>query len=364
MKKVRLGLLITSILSSASAIAATEIGIGDVQKEYVNQGNWDFYTLEAKTTTSMTVKLEGLSDDLDMYVKIGSSPGFSSWDCRPYKGGTSSETCTMSVSAGDNIQIGVYGYRSSGYELAGMPQGFYRTLTENGVYGYRKNYSGGQPDFVNVVQLDKGAKLHFNLGDIVDPNDGLGVYGYGNPTITKEPLSSSWAAYSANESNATCITNGQFFNTDIQPTELAFPIRLDSYRIDGYGINEFYDDKKLLQLYSGYAKFSDFDGSGQYMYKNAIVGLSEFANKNPNDYTGRTFVGVLDRDGNGNLETVLLFNSALTRQSDAAQVLRDFGAEHVMMLDGGGSTQLICNGTTLINSSRPLPQTIGISHGN
>jgi hypothetical protein len=45
---------------------------------------------------------------------------------------------------------------------------------------------------------------------------------------------------------------------------------------------------------------------------------------------------------------------------DAAQVLRDFGAEQVMMLDGGGSTQLSCKGEDYVSSDRLIPQALGV----
>jgi hypothetical protein len=56
----------------------------------------------------------------------------------------------------------------------------------------------------------------------------------------------------------------------------------------------------------------------------------------------------------------LIFNSKISRQIDAASVLQAFGADQVMMLDGGGSTQLICQNEALIKSDRPIPQAIGV----
>ncbi|HJW90695.1 MAG TPA: hypothetical protein VJ436_08650, partial [Anaerolineales bacterium] len=48
-------------------------------------------------------------------------------------------------------------------------------------------------------------------------------------------------------------------------------------------------------------------------------------------------------------------------KTHAAGMLRAFGAEKVIMLDGGGSTQLICNTVPLIASDRDLPQTLGVT---
>ena len=73
-----------------------------------------------------------------------------------------------------------------------------------------------------------------------------------------------------------------------------------------------------------------------------IGGLTEDANKSAKKSVGRTFVGVQDRDQDQQYETVLIFSTKTARQEDAGQVLKDFGADKVMMLDGGDSTQLIC----------------------
>lgn len=84
------------------------------------QGAQFNYTLDVPSgATGLSFVMNGGSGDADMYVKFGSAPTTSSYDCRPYKNG-SSETCTIS-----NIQAGTYhvmvrGYSSfSGVSLTG-----------------------------------------------------------------------------------------------------------------------------------------------------------------------------------------------------------------------------------------------------
>jgi len=55
-----------------------------------------------------------------------------------------------------------------------------------------------------------------------------------------------------------------------------------------------------------------------------------------------------------------VFNSSSSLQSGAAEVLRSFGADQVMMLDGGGSTQLLCKSGWYIRSDRPVPQALAV----
>lgn len=61
------------------------------------------FTLEVPTgVTSLSFKISGGTGDADLYVKFGSAPTTSSYDCRPYVGGNA-ETCTIT-----NIQAGTY----------------------------------------------------------------------------------------------------------------------------------------------------------------------------------------------------------------------------------------------------------------
>jgi hypothetical protein len=57
--------------------------------------------------------------DADLYVKKGSAPSTTSYDCRPYIGG-SNETCTVELTAPTVIHVMARGYAaSSTFTLAG-----------------------------------------------------------------------------------------------------------------------------------------------------------------------------------------------------------------------------------------------------
>ena len=86
-----------------------------------------------------------------------------------------------------------------------------------------------------------------------------------------------------------------------------------------------------------------------------IAGLDIEADKGPGNYTGRTFIGAQDADGNGTYETILILVTAHTNQYDAADVLYAFGATQQIMFDGGGSSQLIVQGVSRVSSSRTIP---------
>ena len=61
------------------------------------------FTIDVPSGASnLSINMSGGSGDADMYVKFGSAPTSSSYDCRPYVGGNS-EACPIS-----DVQAGTY----------------------------------------------------------------------------------------------------------------------------------------------------------------------------------------------------------------------------------------------------------------
>jgi serine protease len=61
----------------------------------------------------------GGSGDVDLYVKFGSAPTQTSYDCRPYQNGNN-ETCTISNIQAGKYHVMLYGYSAfSGVSLTG-----------------------------------------------------------------------------------------------------------------------------------------------------------------------------------------------------------------------------------------------------
>lgn len=68
------------------------------------------FTMEVPAgATDLSFTMSGGSGDADLYVKFGSAPTTSSYDCRPYKNGNS-ESCSIS-----NVQTGTYHVMMSAY---------------------------------------------------------------------------------------------------------------------------------------------------------------------------------------------------------------------------------------------------------
>ncbi len=224
-------------------------------------------------------------------------------------------------------------------------------------------------DYVQVIALTQGAKINFIYGNIRELGSKKGVYGGNDPQFERQTISQVWSSLYSGDSSLFCITNGQFFRNDKNSsTGLAFPVKSDGIIVsDGYaGEIEFPDEKLMLEVWNDRALISKFQPNTLQLSKapNLIVGLQENADKGVENKTGRTFIGVQDQDSDRLNETILIFTSKKATQPQAANVLKSFGATQVIMLDGGGSTQLICQGNTYIDSPRTIPQMIAIFSGN
>ncbi|MFC2025941.1 hypothetical protein ACFLUC_01970, partial [Chloroflexota bacterium] len=123
--------------------------------------------------------------------------------------------------------------------------------------------------------------------------------------------------------------------------------------------------KIMLEIWEDRLDITDLSRRNLYSSSapDILGGLTEDANKKPKNFTGRTFVGIDDRNGDKNFETLIILNTLTARQVDAAGVVREFGADKVIQFDGGGSTQLTCHDRPYVGSERIIPQSIGVSAG-
>ncbi len=254
----------------------------------------------------------------------------------------------------------------AGAAPATPPPDFVLMNSAPGVDLYRKDYTGGTPDYVLVVDLSKEAGVHLLHGNVMDAGAGAGAYGGNNPTLSRQSLQQFWDPFAAAVPDAFCVINGAFFATDADPAALAFPLKVDGQILsEGYGRDDFPDQKRMLELWSDQARITTLSGEALAASDapDILAGLSEDANKDSSSLIGRTFAGVDDADGNGSLETVLFISSKTSRAAEAAGVLRSFGADDVIMLDGGDSAQMMCDNQPQVYSGRPIPQAVGITAG-
>ncbi len=245
-----------------------------------------------------------------------------------------------------------------------------------------KLYSNDFGDFMQVINLSLGASLKFLQGEVVGEGTPP-AYNGKNPQFKRQTLEEFWFNLSEiDREKAFSVCNGQFFKGG-NPTELAFPVQADGELISsGYaGAGEFSSEKVVFGMLENSAEIVPFLESYNFEqdslpYINAIVGIREdggvktreWYSKAPFKKLPRTFLGVADVDRNGINETILILTAHRQTQGGADQLLKKWGAHSVMMLDGGGSTQLIVEGQELLYSTdsnpRTLPQAIGVLQGN
>ncbi len=240
------------------------------------------------------------------------------------------------------------------------PPGFRELRHEPGVTMWRKG-----KEYVQVISPHRGATLHMLHGKVI-PSEGQGT------NFERRDLRDWWTEWKRGEPMALTLLNGQFFNmADSAKSPLAFSAKIDGIVYAGYGDEVEYNGRKmLLRIAERRATVEPYDDDAGSLYAlpeaNVIVGLRPDVSKSGGVRRGRTFAGTMP---NGNL---LLFSSPAASQRYAERILIAFGAdrERIMMLDGGGSAQLIHDGTLLIpartNSTtvlRTVPLAIGVTRG-
>ena len=238
--------------------------------------------------------------------------------------------------------------------LLTIPTGFQRILSDTGVRIYQKKYPIASFDFVTVVDL-RIATIR-NLTGTVN-----------GELIGRKLLSSFWQdaiEQNVEDFQAQVVLNGTFFGTDqTTATDIAFGLKAHDRLITyGYGLNEYPGQNKTLAFdsFAANAQIQPYGNATFDRFPDVIGALAANADKSAARQLGRTFVGTVDTDQDATADTVLFFSSAAATQAYAENTLKSFGATEVAMLDGGGSTGLIANGTAYIRTNRTLPHAIAI----
>ncbi|KAA3652173.1 MAG: S8 family peptidase [Proteobacteria bacterium] len=126
-------------------------------------GSQTFFTLQVPAGASnLSFVMSGGSGDADMYVRFGSKPTTSSYDCRPYRSGNN-ETCNIS-----NVQAGTYHVMLRGYSS-------YSNVSLVGSYTAGGG-GGGSNFFENTsnVTISSGAASVVNSYINVNRSGGIG----------------------------------------------------------------------------------------------------------------------------------------------------------------------------------------------
>lgn len=100
-----------TVLCNGTAVALPSVATGGVSSNYT------LVVPSGKTT--LTFSLSGGTGDADMYVRLGSAPTTTTYNCRPYLSGNA-ETCTFNAPAAGTYYVNVRAYSAySGVSLKG-----------------------------------------------------------------------------------------------------------------------------------------------------------------------------------------------------------------------------------------------------
>jgi serine protease len=104
------------IVDAAKAIAALSVVVPPPSTELVvknissSRSQWKRYTYVVPSgVTKLTVNISGGTGDADLYVRLGTAPTTSTYQCRPYLNGNA-ETCTINNPTAGTWHFGLYGY--------------------------------------------------------------------------------------------------------------------------------------------------------------------------------------------------------------------------------------------------------------
>lgn len=110
--------LVASFDEPSGGGGGAEGGSGSANNLSASRRNWLRYTIDIPAGMStLSVQISGGSGDADLYLRFGSQPSTSNYDCRPYLNGNN-EVCTINNPQPGTWHIGIRAYQTfSGVDL-------------------------------------------------------------------------------------------------------------------------------------------------------------------------------------------------------------------------------------------------------
>jgi hypothetical protein len=108
----------TASSGSSGSTGFTAISVGSSVNASVAQGASMKYSFQMTSGRNYTVRMVPSSGDPDLYTSNSSSISTANWQCRPYLGGTSTETCAFTAPFTGSNYILVQGYTAASYRLS------------------------------------------------------------------------------------------------------------------------------------------------------------------------------------------------------------------------------------------------------
>ncbi len=107
------GVSLTGSFTEPSTGGGATGGNASVTDISVGRRAWTYYTIDVPAgMATLDFTMSGGTGDADLYIRRGTKPTTSTYDCRPYKSGNN-EACSFTNPTADTWHIGVYGYSAA-----------------------------------------------------------------------------------------------------------------------------------------------------------------------------------------------------------------------------------------------------------
>ena len=147
---------VKATLNGGNGGSVTTLVSGLPSSGSVAQGEMQYYKITAQEGQSFTSLLNGLTADLDLYVRVGNKPTTNHFDCKSEKGGASNENCSLTINENADVYLGVYGYRASSYNIKATLNGISDVITLTSGTTVMGSVTQGEMNYYKIaVQQDK-----------------------------------------------------------------------------------------------------------------------------------------------------------------------------------------------------------------
>lgn len=292
------------------------------------------------------------------YFSLWGEPNFSLIDV----GFTGNSTVTLIVTDQDipinETQVSIYPYSDSNgnnfsIDIYYRPKSWSQIQSRKGIKLYHKI---GTDHYVQEINLKEGATLKLKEGSDITASASTP-----SPNVTRRDLDWYWEP-NIRPDNVFSVTNCQFF--DWVKRELSFPVK-DSGIIKSCGFETDNWPKKKFGINGDEAWIVDYNNNGNISYNYvsnnllsplAFVGYQINTPIKNDEIIGRTMIGVRDRDGDIAKETIYILTTSNATKQEAYNILKnEFSSSDVLILDGGSSSQMTCNGIDYVDSGDNIP---------
>ena len=214
-----------SFTIKATGAGTTILSSGVSQAGSVAQGEWDYYVINATAANSqIVVEMTNLSGDIDLYVRQGSKPTASLFDCRPYLDQPNAEICTLPNTGDTTWHIGLHGYQAGSYTVKA-------TLLTNGTnlppvltsIGTQSVKEGQQLTIpINASDPDGPAPLLLNASNapanatFIDNGDGTGLFSW-TPVIGEASGNPYTVTFVATDDGGAGLTDAEIVTINVTP---------------------------------------------------------------------------------------------------------------------------------------------------